>query len=434
MAHTNGRGLDIANDLVQRALAAGADHAQAVHVAGENFEVNFDTTDLTLLRSTVNDSATITVFREGKRGSASFNGLSEEEITTAVRNALEGADAGVPDDANQIADADSAPPSAHGPVEPDREAMVDTVLAYLSRMKAQYPKILSDNSIHEFSNRVETFANSNGVTQQERRGCYGFGSMFSAKDGPKATSFNYTGVATYDPIPDLLATGTVRQLLDECMQSLDPRPVPESFVGDVIFTPDSLSDLIGVLSGALSGYTLMAETTPYKGKQGERIASECFTLLNRPRDPGFPGGADFDGFGIPTRDVDVITGGVLNEFLIDFYISKKLGMPQTAGETNFIVPPGDQPIADIIKQTKRGIILSRFSGGRPNNNLDFSGVAKNSFYVENGAVKGALAETMVSGNFQDLLKNIRAISKEHVNFGASDFPYLAASGVTISSE
>jgi len=108
-------------------------------------------------------------------------------------------------------------------------------------------------------------------------------------------------------------------------------------------------------------------------------------------------------------------------------------VPQTSGAWNFVVPPGDTPIDEIVANTRRGIVFSRFSGGRPNSNLDFSGVAKNSFYVEDGEVKHALGETMVSGNFQALLKQIHAVSRECVNFGGSSYPYVAASGVTISS-
>lgn len=434
MGHATVDGRALTSRLVDRALAIGADQAQASHTESEKFEVNFETTDISLLRSTVNHSASITVFKDGKKGSASFNTISDAEIDSALRQALEGAEAGVPDEANQIATGDPTPPMHHGPTSADREGMLDTVLGYLAQMRTQYPKILSDNSIYAFTAGTRTFGNSAGLTRQERRGSYGFGAMFSAKDGKRATSFNYTGVESYDPIADLLDAGTVRRLLDETMQSLDPRPVPEKFVGDVIFTPDSMSDLVGVLSGALSGYALLAGTTPFKDKQGEEIASPRFSLLNRPRHEAFPGGCDFDGFGVPTCDLDVVAGGRLNEFLIDFYISKKLQRPQTAGATNFIVPPGETSIEEIVRATKRGIILSRFSGGQPNNNLDFSGVAKNSFYVEDGEVRYALVETMVAGNMQALLKQIRAVSRETVNFGGSAYPFLAAGGVTISSD
>ena len=420
--------------LIERALAAGADDAQAAHVGSDQFEINFETKDVTLLRSTVNDGASLTVFTEGKKGSASFNGTAEEDIETAVRAALEAAEAGVPDEANQVADVPSESPSSHGSTEADRDAMLDAVMAYLGEMRERYPQIRSDTSIYAFSTKVRSFRNSKGVRQQEGRGSYHFGAMFGGKDGEKTTSFNYTGVASFDPLADLLEAGTVRRLLDEILQSFDPRPVPEKFVGDIIVTPDCMSDLVGTLAGAIGGYNLMAETTPYKDKRGAAIASPCFSLLNRPQSPEFPGGTDYDGFGVPTRDLDVVTDGVLNDFLIDFYISKKLDMPQTAGATNFVVPAGTKRIADIIRETKRGIVLSRFSGGAPNNNLDFSGVAKNSFYVEDGEVRYALIETMIAGNFQELFLNIRDLSSESVNFGGSCYPYLAASGVTISGE
>ncbi len=190
---------------------------------------------------------------------------------------------------------------------------------------------------------------------------------------------------------------------------------------------------MGSIANALSGSALFAGTTPYKGRKGEQIASEKFSLLNRPRSPEFPGGADFDGFGIPTKDLDVVKDGVLNEFLIGFFMARKLDVPQTAGAWNFLVPPGDTPIDEIVAKTRRGIVFSRFSGGRPNSNLDFSGVAKNSFYVEDGEVKHALGESMVSGNFQELLKQIHSVSRECVNFGGSSYPFIAASGVKISS-
>jgi len=60
-------------------------------------------------------------------------------------------------------------------------------------------------------------------------------------------------------------------------------------------------------------------------------------------------------------------------------------------------------------------------------------VAKNSFYIQDGEIRHPLTETMVTGNLQELVKNIHAVSREQVNFGDHAYPYLAASGVTISA-
>jgi PmbA protein len=226
--------------------------------------------------------------------------------------------------------------------------------------------------------------------------------------------------------------GALRRLYGETSRSFDIQPAPGKFTGDVIIAPDAIEQiLIWPLGRVLGGYTLMSGTSPYKEKRGTAIASPLFSLLNRPTAASFPEGQDFDGFGVPTRDLDVIRDGVLQDFLVDFYIAKKLGLPQTAGVTNFVVPAGAKSEAEIIAETKRGILLTRFSGGNPSDNLDFSGIAKNAFYVEDGKIRFPLAETMISGNLCELLLAIRAVSKETVDFGNGRFPTIAAGGVTI---
>ena len=65
---------------------------------------------------------------------------------------------------------------------------------------------------------------------------------------------------------------------------------------------------------------------------------------------------------------------------------------------------------DMIKEIDKGILLCRFSGGSPSDNGDFSGVAKNSFYIENGEVQYPISETMVSGNIVDMFQKVKHIT------------------------
>ena len=78
--------------------------------------------------------------------------------------------------------------------------------------------------------------------------------------------------------------------------------------------------------------------------------------------------------------------------------------------------------------------MGGFSGGMPGPNGEFSGVAKNSFSIENGRIVGAVAETMVSGNLAELFANVSAVSRETVCDGASIFPWAACGGVTVSGK
>ena len=421
-------------ELVARARARGADAAEVGHTRGERFELEFDDRAVAMLRTTVDETISLNVLRDGKRGGASVNGRDPDAIAAGLDTALVAAEAGVADPANDVAEAPSQPASTHGPETADRARMLDAVRACIAELETRYPKILSRNGGYSFGISDSSFANSRGVAQRERRGAYSFGLPFTAKDGGAASSFNWGGASSFAPFARLLDAGTLRRVIEEALRSLHPRPVPEKFVGDVIITPECLSGFVGTLAGALGGYALMASTTPYKDRKGEVIADPRFSLLNRPRAADFPGGATYDGNGIPTRDLDVVRDGVLEEYLVDFYISRKLGLAYTAGPCNFVVPNGDRAIDDIIASTTRGILLCRLSGGIPTANLEFTGVAKNSFYVEDGAIRYPVIETMISGNLQDLLKQIHAISRESVNFGGGRFPYLAAGGVTISSK
>lgn len=427
-------GIDLCRTVVARACAAGADDAQATYTETDRFEIEFEDRAVGMLRTTRDESLGVTVFRDGKRGAASINGPSEATIADAIADALAAVDAGIPDPANTVADAPSASPAQFGPAAPDRDTMMDAVADCIDELAARYPRIRSKGIGYAFDSIDASFANSRGVSQRDRRAYYGFGIAFLAKDGAATSSANWGGAASFTPFTRLLDAGVARRLMDEAVRSLDPRPVPGKFVGDVIITPECLAGFAGMLAGALSGAALLAGTTPYKDRQGARIADARFSLLNRPRSPDFPNGATFDGYGIPTRDLDVVRDGVLTDFLVDFHMARKLGRPHTAGAANFVVPSGDRTLDDIIAGTERGVLLCRFSGGVPNANLDFSGVAKNSFYVENGAIRHPLIETMVSGNLQDLLMQVTAVSRDSVNFGSCRFPYLAAGGVTISSK
>ena len=99
-----------------------------------------------------------------------------------------------------------------------------------------------------------------------------------------------------------------------------------------------------------------------------------------------------------------------------------------------VIASGDKTLDEIIAGIEKGILVGRFSGGDPAQNGDFSGVAKNSFLIENGKITGAVSETMISGNLAEMLNNLVAISKERVADGYSVLPYAAFDGITVSGK
>lgn len=427
-------GVDVADRAVNAALAAGADAAQVVHVFDELFEITYDNNDVTMVRTTVDDQVSMTVFVNGAKGQSSLTGRSNDLIDQAAAEAVAAARAGLADPANALVEGGPTPLVEIGDREPDHDRMFDAITRHQEWMREHYPQVTLREPTYEFRNRWRSFANSVGLQHQERRASYTANAMFSARRGLDQTSFNSTGASGVTPFDELRNVATFTRLVADTVASFDPRPVPATFVGDVIFTPDSASTLLESVLQALTGYVLMRGTSPFQDAIGQSIADSRLTVTNRPRATDFPLAARFDGDGVVSKDLPVITNGTLENHLIDWYTSRKLERPMTCGVTALDVAPGDQSFDELVAGTERGIILGRFSGGMPNQQLDFSGVAKNSFYVENGEVQFPIAETMIAGNFAELLRSIRGIGSESVNFGGYAFPAIATSGVTISTK
>ena len=126
---------------------------------------------------------------------------------------------------------------------------------------------------------------------------------------------------------------------------------------------------------------------------------------------------------------------MLKTHSLSLYAANKTGRPVVKNTGwSLIVDPGEKSFDEIIKSVDKGLIMGNFSGGEPGANGEFSGVAKNSFFVENGEIKYALSETMVNGNLGEIVKNIRDISKDVVCDGSSVIPYIAVDGVVISGK
>jgi PmbA protein len=228
-----------------------------------------------------------------------------------------------------------------------------------------------------------------------------------------------------------------RQLLDESSKSLDPRMVDGKFVGKILLTPPCYDMILGALFGNfLSDAPLIKGTSRWKDALGTKVADSKLTLRMAPLSPHIVAGERFTVDGFESRDMDIIREGVLENFALTLYGSRKTGKPRALNSAfyNTEMAAGDKPLQEIIRGIDRGILMNRLSGGAPAASGEISGVAKNSFLIENGKVTDALKETMVSFNIVDILANITAISSERCRNGMTVLPWCCFDGVTISGK
>ena len=139
--------------------------------------------------------------------------------------------------------------------------------------------------------------------------------------------------------------------------------------------------------------------------------------------------------GFRSEEVTLIEKGVLKTHRLSLYGSNKTGRPLVKNTgSDLVIEAGDRTLEELIASVDRGLVMGGFSGGQPGTNGEFSGVAKNSFLIENGKIKGAVTETMVNGNLGDAFRNIRGISREVLCNGGFVVPYIAVDGIVVSGK
>jgi PmbA protein len=426
--------------IADKSLAAlknnGADKAQCSVRFTETHEFNVDGGKFSLFRTLFDNSLTLTAVKDDKKGSVGINRLDDESIAAAAVNCLAIADSGAADPAWAFAEKSENGTFTEGSPEADLDLLFDRTEELMNDIKAQFPLILMEQMIVTHKKRHTVFKNSFGVEYEVLSGNYEIELMFSAHEGEKSSSFFGSGVYTDRLDTPFMELGTIREDLANVSKQLETNPLEGKFTGVAVLPPSSLGTFIGsALSNFTADGTLLDGTSPWKDSLGKVVADSAITISAAPLDERIVCGERFTGEGFLSENYDIIKDGVLESFMLSGYVANKTGLPRAKNSSYAIVmKPGETPYADIIAGIERGILVGRFSGGEPGTSGDFSGVAKNSFLIENGKITCALSETMISGNLGELLKNVHAISSEVVCDGATVLPYAAFGGVTVSGK
>ena len=425
---------ETASYVLEEIKKAGADKASCRVSSERTDEFNIEANKFTLMRTLFNDQLIIKTIKNNRKGITKINKLDKASIDQAVKDCIALAESAMPEEAEDIAEKIENKNFDQSIGGGDMDRLFSRTKEFNEQLKDEYPKIVLEGMTTDFRSEQSVYANTNGVEFNSGTELYSLQTMFSAKDGEKSSSFNGYGVRLNSLAKPFMDLDMSRTLFSDSEKSLDPKMVKEKFIGKIIVTP-ACDDMIWqtILNCFLSERSLIEGTSRWKDSLGAKVADSALTIRAAPLNPGIVAGERFTSDGYESKDFDIIRGGVLKSFAISLYGSRKTGKPRSLNTAfeNIEVLPGGASLENIIKETSRGILLNRFSGGSPGPSGDVSGVAKNSFLIENGKIAGALKETMVSFNLIDVLAKIE-ISKERSFSGYNILPWCCFDRVTIS--
>lgn len=418
---------------LDKLLDAGMNHVEGGINQYEKKELNIESGKMSLFRTTFSNSISLEAIKDLKQSSISVNKIDKKSVDIAITSLIESVNSSQVDEANAISENQTNEIFSKGELVPDLDLMYDRVEDFNKHVKNDYKKIILEAVTLDHNTSKTYIANSNGVDYEVNKGLYGFSAMFTAKDGSNTSSFNYTGVNRLKLDNDFKNQGYISDLMRQSEEQIKSFPVKNKFVGQVIVTPHCLPDFISFIDSSISDSSLISGTSIYKNKIGDKITSDIFSLSSNPIDDRIDSGYFLTGDTYKAKNTDIVKKGILNTHLLSLYGAKKTGGKRVSNQGGcYIVNTGSESLENMIKNIDKGILLCRFSGGSPSDNGDFSGVAKNSYYIEKGKIKFPIIETMVSGNIAQMFMNINSISKESVDFGDSILPWVSFDGVTVS--
>ncbi|MEM2920023.1 MAG: TldD/PmbA family protein [Candidatus Nitrosocaldus sp.] len=203
----------------------------------------------------------------------------------------------------------------------------------------------------------------------------------------------------------------------------------------IIFEPYALGELLSfVFAYNFNAKAYQDGRSCFHGRMNENIAVDGFSLADEPRREDALGSKVFDDEGVETYNKYVVEDGVFKGIIYDtFYSSKddakstgnavRAGYPVGRGLValpypsfhNIVVKEGNYSMDEMIKDTRRGLIVSRLWYTYPVNpeQGDFSCTARSGvFEVSNGEIIGARRMVRMIDNLKRLMLNISAIGKE----------------------
>ena len=424
---------DIVDYCINGLLKTGFEKASVHFKSMEKTELNVEHNNTNLLRNAKEITLSLIGFVDQKKGVFVFNTLDEKTIDNAFQEVFEIAKSSKPDPAYDISENQGRKTYQFGHQHSDLDLIYNRNQEFLEHVQANYPNvILNVNLDHSLVRHI--YGNSNDINLQSKIGTYNVRVFFVTKEGQNSSSFSGTGFRSNGLEREIHEMGSISTLLQQSSEQTETRLLPEKFVGDVIITPDCF-DFFQFIFREISDYPLISGTSIYKDQLNEKIADSRLTIHSHPVSQELAEGYFITDDGFEAKNTTILDKGVLKHFLLSIYGSKKTGKPIGPNRGNsYVIEPGDQNYEDMIKSVDKGILLCRFSGGVPNPSGDFSGIAKNSYYIENGQIQYPLSETMISGNIADLFQNIKNISKERNDFGSDLVPWIQVRGITVSGK
>lgn len=226
--------------------------------------------------------------------------------------------------------------------------------------------------------------------------------------------------------------------IDKALQSRNAKAIePGKYT--VILEPAACSDLLQNMMFSMNarqadeGRSFLAK----KGggtKLGEKIVDERVNIYTDPFNTAVPA-SPWTNDGQARKKMDILKSGVVANMFYDRYWASQKNVAPVPFPGNIIFEGGNAALEDMIKDTKKGILVTRFWYIRPVDpqTLLYTGLTRDgTFYIENGKIKHPVKNFRFNESPVIMLNNLETLGKQ-VRVDGDLIPYMKIRDFTFTS-
>jgi predicted Zn-dependent protease len=255
--------------------------------------------------------------------------------------------------------------------------------------------------------------NSAGLFAYDRQTGINFSATVRSNDG---TGSGYV-TRDYNDVGQLDVGATSTIALEKAVASRNARAIePGKYT--VILEPEASIELIQDMMFSMDarsadeGRSFMAAPGG-KTRLGQKLVDDRVTIRSDPANTEVPS-SPWLGDGRAYERTSWIEKGVVKNLFYSRYWAEKQHRPATAPPANIIMEGGDASLEDLIRDTTRGVLLTRTWYIRfvDPQTLLLTGLTRDgTFYVENGQIKYAVKNFRFNESPVIMLNNVDALGK-----------------------
>jgi PmbA protein len=440
---------ELAEKLVKESIRLGAGSAEVFIEKTRNLSIGVLKSEIETVQEASSQGAGFRVFVDGKMGFSHCNDFSEKALTDTISRAIAFARLSTPDENNIL-------PSEKGitsvgelydnsiAAEP-MEKKIDRLLE-LEKLAMNFSGITKSSGARYGESESEIFiANSNGIVKSyNSSGCSIGVVVVAEKEEQKNTGAEFCSRVFYsDLLPlDEIAAKASRK----AVQMLDPVMI-KTQKSTVIFDPDVARSLFGGMLTAINGERVLQGASFLKDYLGKQFATPLLTITDDGTMPRNMGSSPFDGEGVPVRKNIIVENGILKSFIYNTKAARRAGTTSTGnasrgsfsslpgiGTNNTIVSAGKSTRDEIIRATKRGLLLLEITGyGVDPVTGNFSGGASG-LWIENGEIVHPVKGVTIAGHAFDIFKAIDMMGNDLDMKKSNVSPTFRVDGIQIGGK